>query len=243
MGSVHKLYWLTQASSIISLANTCSPSWDQVDITGANGTIIEDLSSVYDLIFPYTLCPRELYIEILQIGQLRSKASAAMLLYDADPAHSLEAHDLIARIDAFSPEDWAQAGPLYSEWLLLGQIYQAAVSLYCSMSLQSLTVLPPSVSLQKAQEEKGNVLLSSVHIALQDPRMARHMVWPLAVAGVEGIHRSETTKDWIEASLGDLSRLLGTSCPLKACAVLKRYWKSGIPGWDSCFDRAYAFII
>lgn len=240
---MHKLYWLTQASSIISLANTCSPSWDQVDITGANGTIIEDLSSVYDLIFPYTLCPRELYIEILQIGQLRSKASAAMLLYDADPAHSLEAHDLIARIDAFSPEDWAQAGPLYSEWLLMGQIYQAAVSLYCSMSLQSLTVLPPSVSLQKAQEEKGNVLLSSVRIALQDPRMARHMVWPLVVAGVEGIHRSQATKDWIEASLGDLSRLLGTSCPLKASAVLKRYWKSGVAGWDSCFDRAYAFII
>jgi hypothetical protein len=201
------------------------------------------VSSVYDLIFPYTLCPRELFVEILQINQLRTKASAAMLLYDGDPAHALEAHDLTARIDAFSPEDWAQAGPLYSEWLLLGKIYKAAISLYCSLSLQSLTVLPPSVSMQETQRKKGDALLRSVRNALKSPRTARHMVWPLVVAGVEGIHRGEATRNWIEASLEDLGRLLGTSCPLKACAVLKRYWKSGVAGWDECFDRAYVFII
>lgn len=228
---------------IISIANTCSPPWDQVDMTGVNDTIIDDVSSMYDLIFPYTLCPRELFVEILQINQLRTKASAAMLLFDIDPVHALEAQDLVVRIEAFSPEAWAQAGTLYSEWLMVGSIYKAAVSLYCTLSLQSLTILPPTVSLHRSQTGKGDLLLSSVRCALQTPRIARHMVWPLVVAGVEAIHRSEATKRWIEASLQDLSRLLGTSCPLKACAVLKRYWKGGVAGWDECFDRAYVFII
>lgn len=201
------------------------------------------MKSLYDLIFPYTLCPQELFIEILEISQLRTKASASLLLYDADPAHALEAHDLTSRIGRFSPESWAQGRPFFSEWLLLGKIYKAAVSLYCTMSLQSLTVLAPTVSLQETQTETADELLSSVRSALKKPRLARHMVWPLVVAGVEAIYRGEATQNWIEASLGDLSRQLGTSCPLKACTVLKRYWNSGVAGWDECFDRAYVFII
>ena len=212
-------------------------------MTSVNDTIIEDASSLYHLIFPYTLCPRELFTEILRINQLRAKSSAAMLMCDVDPDHTLEAHDLMARIEAFSPEDWAQAGTFYSEWLTVGKIYKASVMLYCTLSLQSLTVLPSTVSLHKMQTEYGDVLLNNVRSALNAPRLARHMVWPLVVAGVQAIHRGEATKNWIEASLGDLSRLLGTSCPLKAGTVMKRYWKGGMPGWDECFDRAYVFII
>jgi len=223
--------------------NTCSPSWDQIDITGANRTIIDDVKSVYDLIFPYTLCPQELFIMILEINQLRTKASASLLLYEADPAHALEAHDLISRIERFLPESWAQGRPFFSEWLLLGKIYKAAVSLYCTMSLQSLTVLAPTVSLQATQTETGNELLSNLRSALKKPKLARHMVWPLVVAGIEVMHRGEATQNWIETSLGDLSRQLGTSCPLTARTVLKRYWKGGVAGWDECFDRAYVFII
>lgn len=225
------------------MANTCSPSWDQVDITSAKNDIIEDVKSVYDLIFPYTLCPQELFIGILEINQLRTKASASLLLYETDPAHALEAHDLSRRIEAFSPESWAQGRPYCSEWLLLGKIYKAAVSLYCSLSLQSLTVLPPTVPLEARQTAKGDELLSSLRCALKKPRLARHMVWALVVAGVEAMHRGEATQKWIEASLGALSMQLGTSCPLKACAVLKRYWRGGVAGWDECFDRAYVFII
>ncbi|RAR10710.1 lysosomal acid lipase cholesteryl ester hydrolase precursor [Stemphylium lycopersici] len=166
---------LTHVISIIALANTSSPSWDQIDMSSAKDSMIEDASSLYHLIFPYTLCPRELFTEILKVNELRAKASAAMLMCDVEPDHALEAHELMARIEAFSPEDWAQAGTFYSEWLTVGKIYKASVMLYCTLSLQSLTVLPCTASLHKTQTEYGDALLTNVRSALKAPRLARHM--------------------------------------------------------------------
>ncbi|KAI4633915.1 uncharacterized protein J4E87_001082 [Alternaria ethzedia] len=219
------------------------PSWDQVDISNTAEEMREDITDMYSLIFPYTLCPRELFTEILRTNQLRAKASAAIQLCDFNPDHALEAYDVLGRIEAFPVEDWARAGTFCTEWLTVGLVYKSAVALYATLSLCPLMVLPTIPSLLESQTAYGDVLLSNLGTALKAPRMAKFMVWPLIVAGVEAMHRGEGTRNWIEAGLEDLSRTLGTSCPLKVCSVLKRYWKGGVAGWDECFDQSYVFAI
>ncbi|KAI4932136.1 uncharacterized protein J4E92_004035 [Alternaria infectoria] len=219
------------------------PSWDQVDISNTAEEMTKDITDVYSLIFPYTLCPRELFTEILRTNQLRAKASAAIQLCDFNPNYALEAYGVLGRIEAFSVEDWARAGTFCTEWLTVGLVYKSAVALYATLSLCPLMVLPMTPSLLENQTAYGDVLLSNLDTALKAPRMAKFMVWPLIVAGVEAMHRGEGTRNWIEAGLEDLSRTLGTSCPLKVCSVLKRYWKGGVAGWDECFDQSYVFAI
>ncbi|CAN9177468.1 unnamed protein product [Alternaria alternata] len=228
---------------IVSVANTCSPSWDQVEINSTADDVTEDITSIYSLIFPYTLCPPELFTEMLHTNRLRAKASAAVLQCDFDVDHTLKAYDLLARIEAFSVEDWAQPGTFYDEWLIVGTVYKSALALYAILSLGSLTVLPADASLLDIQTVHGDILLRNLRTALKDPRIARFMAWPLVVVGVEAIYRGEATRDWIGASLEELSRKLGTSGPIKACSVLRRYWKGGVSGWDECFDRPYVFVI
>ncbi|KAL6710639.1 hypothetical protein ACN47E_008687 [Coniothyrium glycines] len=228
---------------IVILANTCSPSWDQITISATTDGIIEDVQAVYSLIFPYTLCPPELFSDIMRVNELRLKASASMINCEIDPDHELEAHDLLRRIERFDPEDWAQPGAFVDEWVLIGTIYQAALAIYTTMSLQSLTVLPSTLEMNQMRSVHGDRLNKLLMKAVKCPRVHRFLVWPLVVAGVEAIYRSEAVRYRIGQNLAELSRILGTSSPLKARAVLKRYWKKEEPGWDECFDSPYVFII
>ena len=165
------------------------------------------------------------------------------MMCEPEADHALEAYDLLARVESFVPENWAQPGTFYDEWLLIGTIYQAAVAIYCTMSLQSLTVLPDTLEMNTMRSIHGDRLLAGLRKGMESPRVVKFAVWPLVVAGVEAAYRGEATRNWIEACFGDLSRTLGTSSPLKARAVLRRYWKTKKTGWDECFDRPYVFII
>ena len=182
-------------------------------------------------------------MEILQTNRLRAKASAATnFLCEADPKHTLEAHNLLSRIKFFAPKDWAQSGDSHADWLTVGTVYKSAVSLYAILSLGSLGILPPTVALENSQAAHSNILFRELHAALKVPRIAKFMAWPLVVAGVQAKERGEATRNWVEASLRDTSRVLGTGCPIKACAVLKRYWASDASGWVECFDRPNVLI-
>jgi hypothetical protein len=70
---------------------------------------VEDVADFYSLIFPYTLCPPELYFDILRTTELRTRA---MISKSVEPGLELEAYEILARIEAFSPEEWAQPGIL-----------------------------------------------------------------------------------------------------------------------------------
>ncbi|KAH7409786.1 fungal-specific transcription factor domain-containing protein [Phaeosphaeria sp. MPI-PUGE-AT-0046c] len=228
---------------ILTIANTCSPSWDQLDLCGNPDQNIKDIESVYNLLFPYMLCPPALFFDIMRISQLRQKASEVLFSGEMDTTHTLEAHDLLTRIEAFSPEDWAQPGEHYDEWLLIGTIYQSAISIYCTMAFQSLTLFPSTIEMISMRKVHGDLLLEGLRAGMKSPRLINFMMWPLTVAGVEAGFRDQATRYWIAAQLGDLSRHLGTSGPLKSQAVLQRYWKKEEPGWDECFDRPYVFIM
>ncbi len=224
------------------LANTSSPSLNQLDLYPTIEETIEDLSDIYGIIFPYTLCPPELFFEVLRISHLRRKVSELLVFGETDPANELEARELLARIEAFVPEDWAQPGEFYDEWFLLGTMYQAAAALYCTISLQSLVVLPNNLEMAAMRAIHGDRLIQSLEKAIKIKRLERFLWWPLVVAGVEAAHRDEGTRDWIGTTLTSMSRSIGTSSPLKARTVLQRYWDNGEFGWDECFDRPYIFI-
>ena len=234
---------LTPAPSILNMANTCSPSWDQLSLSGTPAQNISDITSVYDQIFPYTLCPPSLFLSILRTNHLRQRASALLFAGDFDPTHTLEAHDLLTAIESFSPDDWAQPGEYAADWRTIGTIYQSAIALYCTMALQSLTILPNSLEMNAMRSVHGDRLLDGLRSALENERLRGFMIWPLTVAGVEAGYRDGATRCWIGDKFAKLSRDLGTSSPLKALAVLRRYWGREEPGWDECFEKPYVFVI
>jgi hypothetical protein len=227
----------------MTMANTCSPPWDQLDIAHNPTCNLSDMEDLYTLIFPYILCPPSLFFTMIRVSHLRSRVSLSLFSGAIDATHTLEAHDLLSSIEAFSPADWAQPGRHYEEWLLIGDIYQSAIALYCTMAFQSLTLFPSTLEMDGMRTVHGDRLLANLRVAMDMPRLVNFMCWPLTVAGVEAGYREEGTRYWIGKQLSELSRLLGTSGPLKSQAVLRRYWQKEEPGWDECFDRPYVFVV
>lgn len=224
---------------ILTMANTCSPASDQVRTSRVSDDSIADSTDLYDLIFPYILCPPEIFSAVLQINELRAKASTSITSLDGtDFELALEAQDLLAGIVRFVPEDWARPGAHYHDWVNIGTMYQTAVAVFCIMALQSLDLLPISLEMNATRSANADCLLRGLQQGSKSPRVARFLAWPLVVAGVEAGYRGEGPKNWIEAALEDLSRSLGTSGPLKARAILRRYWRRDVPGWEECFDRS-----
>ncbi|KAH3990112.1 hypothetical protein HBH52_001700 [Parastagonospora nodorum] len=158
-------------------------------------------------------------------------------------SHFLTAHDLLSLIESFSLEDWAQPGPHFDEWMFIGRTYQSAAALYCTMALQSLTILPSTLEMNAMRSVHGTQLLANLHQAVKTPRLTCFVMWPLTIAGVEAGYRDAGTRYWIAARLDQLARLLGTSGPLKSLAVLRRYWENRERGWEVCFDKPQCTLV
>jgi hypothetical protein len=94
---------------VINVGNVFSPSWDQIRISSFTSfeQTIKDVADLYSLMFPYTLCPPELYFDMLKTTELRGEASRAG---GEDPWVLVEAYEILARVEAFKPEDWAEPG-------------------------------------------------------------------------------------------------------------------------------------
>lgn len=228
--------------SIVTFSNSLGPPAGQISITEPFEQHLKEIDKLYTLIFPYMLCPPTLFIEIVRINRLRQEVTTSPF---EDPSqHTLDAHDILARVEAFEPEDWAQAGEHHNEWRLIGSIYQSAVALYCTMSLQAIAALPSSLEMDTMRTIHGERLFKNLQASVQSKHLKKFSLFPLCVLGVEaGYHDNQSTRIWIQRRLEDHSRLLGTSSPLKARAVLRRYWQRNKPGWDECFDGPYVFIL
>jgi hypothetical protein len=227
----------------MTMANTCSPPWDQLDISSSSTAAISHLHDLYTLIFPFTLCPPVLFFSMVRVSHLRARASQSIFSGTMETSHTLEAHDLLTVIEAFSVDDWAQPGAHYNEWVLIGNIYQSAIALYCTMSFQSLRLFPADFEMNSMRTVHADRLLAYLHTAVDKPRLVNFMCWPLTVAGVEAGYRGTASRYWIGKQLSELSRVLGTGGPLKSQAILRRYWQEEEPGWDKCFDRPYVFVV
>ena len=228
--------------SIVTFSNSLGPAADQISITEPPEQHIEEVERLYSLIFPYLLCPPTLFSEIIRVNRLRWEVRNAP--FDDPSQHTLDAHDILARVEAFEPEDWAQPGEHHEEWQLIGSIYQSAIALYCTMSLQAMGALPDSLEMVTMRSIHGERLLENLKASTLSRHLRKFSLFPLCVLGVEaGFHDQPSTRTWIERRLEEHSRLLGTSSPLKARAVLRRYWQRKRSGWDECFDGPYVFIL
>lgn len=191
--------------------------------------------------FSFQMCPPPLFSEIVKINHLRMRA----VKHEATEAEDLsqDGHGILSRIDAFSPEQWAGSKPASKgDWVLLGNVYQAAVAIYCVSSLQSSSVLPQTSSLRARCTTHSQLLQELLNEALSSPRVKRFMLWPLVLLGVEAANGSAAMRTFVKKQLSEMSRHVGTYMPLTANNILERFWASGKTRWDACFDRPYAFV-
>lgn len=222
------------------IGNTTSPASD----IAMAGPHLDELDFILEWcagrVTPFQSCPPPLFAEIVKINHLRMRAAK----HESATVGELsqEAQDILSRIHAFLPEQWA--GTKFSsrgDWTLLGNIHQAAVELYCISSLQDLSLLPLTSSLRARCVINGQLLQVLLNEALSTPRIKIFLIWPVIVLGVEAVHGDRAMRLFVGTQLLNMSRFIGTYVPLTAKRVLQEFWTSGKKGWDSCFDRPYAF--
>lgn len=229
-------------SRVITFCNSTSPACDQVVLAPTLKEELENVEEFYHELFPYCLCPPNVFFYIIRINYLRREASQALLLEDNLTSLSTSATELLSEIEAFSVDDWAQPGNDNADWLTIGSAFKHAAVIYCIMSMQSLNLLPLDAETKVRLEIHGDLLATHLKRLLAVQRIRRYANWPLVVAGVEAGYRGETRRKWVEDGCTDLSRFLGTNCPLTLKAELRRYWSSGNLGWEQCFQEPYAFL-
>ncbi|KAA8647765.1 uncharacterized protein ATNIH1004_006466 [Aspergillus tanneri] len=189
-------------------------------------------------IFAFQMCPKPLFAEIIKINHLRVRASKQ------EPAgledHIQDAYGILSRIHIFSSEQWSETKPSSKEdWMIVGNVYQAAVALYCILSLQSLSVLPLTPLLRASCTGHGQRLQVLLSEALSSPRIKRFLLWPLVVLGVEAVNSGPVMRAFVREQLPEMSRHIGSYVPLTVKGVLEKYWALGETRWDACFDRPY----
>lgn len=192
-------------------------------------------------LFSFQMCPAPLFAEIVKINYLRVRAVGVA------PAeagcHSPEAHNILDRVRTFSSREWSETKPCSQDaWILLGDIYQAAVSLYCILSLQSPSVLPASPEIMAQCTEHGRNLWERLDLALSSQATRFSMIWPLVVLGVQAVNDAAPMRAFVSEKLPEMSYHGGSDVPMVAKSVLEKFWDSGETRWDACFDRPYAFM-
>ena len=186
------------------------------------------------------MCSSDLFIELIRINHLRYLATAGK---DSGQNLTQEAYNILLQISSFSSDQWADSKPFSRDkWTLVGNIYRAAVALYCILSLQSLNILPDAVPLRDQSSIFGKTLQHHIREGLSSREINRFMLWPLVVLGVFAA-RNSTTRAFVRVQLEELSFGIGTYAPLTAKGVFERFWSSGEFRWDTCFDRPYAFTM
>lgn len=196
---------------------------------------------MYEEMFPHCLCPPSLYLDTVRISHLRHKASKLHPQDEAFGDLAVTALELLARIESFSPEDWAQPGAKYDDWLTIGTAHKSAIAVYCIMSLQSLGLLPKTKAMNQKRSAYGDSLLTLLKVAFASRPLKRFIAWPMVAAGAEAAYRGTDDRTWIEETLTAMGQYTGTNCPSRFRAILRRYWQKENPGWDECFAEPYAF--
>ncbi|KAL7627706.1 hypothetical protein AAE478_001900 [Parahypoxylon ruwenzoriense] len=223
------------------IGNTTCPASDVTMINSQLDVLDLLLGRYGTTVSPFQLCPLPLFAEIIKINHLRLRATT----YDANRAEEdlfQEANEALKRIHSFSPEQWAGSKLSCKEdWMLMGKVYQAAVALYCILSLQSLSVLPATTALRACCIAHGQLLQLLLNEGLPSPRIKRFLLWPLVLLGVEAVQGGAAMRAFVSRQLPELSRVVGIYVPLTAKRVLETFWDSGETRWDACFDRPYAF--
>lgn len=191
--------------------------------------------------FGFQMCPPPLFAEIIRINDLRMRTAKAESVQTMHKL-SLEACEILGRIEDYSPTQWAHSKPLSTQnWLALGAMYKSATAIYCILSFQSLVLLPLDLAFRKCCFRYSQLLETLLAEAVTTPSTKRFVLWPLIVLGVEAAHGDLSLRMFIGKQLIEMSCYLGSNVPLVAKSVLEKFWVSGETDWDACFDRPYGF--
>ncbi|KAH0526044.1 hypothetical protein TsFJ059_009425 [Trichoderma semiorbis] len=226
--------------SVAVMGNTTCPASDLFMTTFQLKTLKFLPQQYITTVSPIQLCPVTLFIELIKISHLRMRATRP----DAANTKTFktESFEILECVNRFSPHRLAQSKSSNHEvWALVGLVYQAAVALYCILSLQSLSILPETQALRVQCATHGRLMQTLLVEALESKSLKRFMIWPLVVLGVEAVHGDAAMRAFVAKELSELSQSVGSYVPLTAKRVLRDFWASGKTRWDACFDRPYVF--
>jgi hypothetical protein len=224
-------------SSIAVISNTTTPPSDHIPL-GSDIRSIDVISQMYgDAVIPVILCPPALLADIIRINHLRQQA-----ILHSSTEYEAKTLELLGRITAFSPEQWAMSCAAPEKGIILGHVYRSAVILYCILSLQSLCVLPRMAQLRTMREAHRKELFTYLKLACEAPGIGKCMLWPLVVAGVCA-QGDLAMQQFVDRELSALGTDIGTPLPLLATVVFRNFWESKSRTWDACFERPYCFVV
>ncbi|KAL4928946.1 Zn(II)2Cys6 transcription factor [Aspergillus undulatus] len=214
-----------------------------------NTSLLAELDKILDVhghkLYSFYPFPTPLFAAVVKINYLR--AHAAIRLPDTTHNEDLtsEAEDVLTRIASFDAETWSHSRHSGKEdeidsWTLLARLMQAAVTIYCISSLQSISILPDSSALLLCRSANRKLLHALLLKALEAHYFGGSLLWPLVVLGIDAGCDTMDMRAFIRNSLGRSVQNQGSYVPLMARGILERYWTSGKTTWDECFDRPYA---
>lgn len=192
----------------------------------------------YEEIFPSCLCPLAIFKDIMHINDLRRRAKEAAMDFTTG---TVEAMELLVRIHAFSPEQWAKPRAEFKEELtLLATMYHCATMLYCILSLQDLALLDRTLPLRAMRAAYADMLFDAMKQAFVFPEVKSFSVWIITIAGVEAAERGTMAQAWVDEQLTTLRHEYGVGSSLIARNMLRKFWRSRQAGWENCFDQPCA---
>lgn len=206
-------------------------------------------------------------------------------IQSAEPRPTVAAFDdmlsILDQVTAFQTDEWSKAmstsqklhhsptqQPKVSEqkpvdvaewnWTPLGEVYKAAIALYCISSLvqvDTIVLRADSSTFKRAAEVFSKrahyyqSLIGNLRKISSGPilQLRKLIFWPVAIAGI--LAEDENERNFLVGELVFISRELGTAAALVARDFLVRLWSKekhdphAKRRWDDKFDRPYIFAI
>ncbi|KAJ4299653.1 hypothetical protein N0V90_004899 [Kalmusia sp. IMI 367209] len=103
---------------VVISSNCTSPAHDQVVIAPTVHEELENITELYQELFPYCLCPPPVFHHIVRVSHLRREASQRLIEGGDITDLTLKAAELLSQIEAFGVRDWAQPGADFDDRLL-----------------------------------------------------------------------------------------------------------------------------
>ncbi|KAL7795762.1 hypothetical protein V8C37DRAFT_373339 [Trichoderma ceciliae] len=220
------------------VANTTSSLENQ--ITEATCLDPKELYNLYKTsIYPPFLCPHGLFLDILYINRLRLRIPTTSVIYSL-PSIQVTVCDILKHIHDFSAVEWIESSgfPNRDEFLLLSNIFQAAVALYASLTLPCTSKFHIKRSCHDLKRIYRARLFNTLRTAIGSPIRTQTIYWPVVVAGVVASSGTDEEQMLVEEHLNiGINEPYSGSGSLKALAILRRAWAYGKTEWDDCFNE------
>lgn len=152
----------------------------------------------------------------------------------------MTACDVMKHIHDFSAIDWIESSgfPNRDEFLLLSNIFQAAVALYAALTLPCTSEFHVKMSCADLGQIYRAQLFNTLKAAIGSPVRMHTIYWPVVVAGVVALtgtaEEQRLVEEHLHMGVGDPYSGSGS---LKALAILRKARASGKTEWNDCFSE------